>query len=79
MKAVKVETLEKALEMKRREYANKLSNLTSEVDGFSSGFDATGRISTHDGFNLGARAQDLQECAGQVALIENLIRFAEEL
>lgn len=78
MKAVKTDTLEKALVHLRREYEIKIEGLASRVTEAKAKFDS-GRVSTHDGFNLGSNASDLQECAAKIEMVENLIRFSEEL
>lgn len=78
MKAVKTENLEKALVHLKREYQVKLENMASRVTEAQGKFEG-GRVSTHDGFNMGSSASDLQECAAKIEMVENLIRFSEEL
>lgn len=78
MKAVKAENLEKALSHFKADYEHKLDELARRIQDAKEKL-ALGRVSTHDGFNLGSNASDLQECAAKIEMTENMIRFAEEL
>jgi hypothetical protein len=75
-KKVVVPDLEAHLALLREEYrnlANRAVTLTTET---LVKFADLGRVSSHDGANLGSIASDLQAKAQEIALVENLIRFA---
>lgn len=58
-------------------YRNEISRATRIVNETLAKLADHGRISTHDGFNLGSAASDLQALAAQIELLDTCIRSAK--
>lgn len=77
MKVIKAGDVQKGLDLMKREYEIALDGLARQIAD-AQGKLASGRVSTHDGFNLSAKAGELQELAAKIGFAENMIRFSEE-
>lgn len=69
--------LERAREIKVAEYRHAISRATQQINDTLAKLADRGVVSTHDGFNLGATASDLQALAAQIELLDQCIRSAK--
>lgn len=79
MKVVKVEVLEKALRIVRHQYLLHLDEIRKAAESAKEKHENYNQISSHDAFNLCAKTTQMQEYSAKIELLENLIRFAEEV
>lgn len=79
MKVVKVSTLEEALRITRHQYLLHLDEIRKAADSAREKHENYNQISTHDAFNLCAKTTQMQEYSAKIELLENLVRFAEEV
>lgn len=77
-KVVKVDDLGHALEIERFNYRVKLEGMARRIADTLTKLES-GRVSTHDGFNLAANATDLHAAAEKIATYENLVRFGVDI
>lgn len=77
MKNLTLDAMKRELEMRRAEYSNALDAMQRRILEAQAKAEE-GRISHHDGFNLGAQASELQMLAGRIEFCEQIIRGEEE-
>lgn len=80
---MKIEDLNRELDNLKRTYAIELTGLMERAEAARAKLagdagPASGRVSSHDAFNLSATTQKLAELAGKIEQTENVIRWTLE-